>query len=120
MRARGRCGVKITETVWATEAKIAKWLTTGQGWAVWRDERTVRRRHVPSFLAAHFATGRIVAVYCRPRRLHPSELPEVTWLPAGVIPVVWHLAMHPEVRSWLLFPDIGPIPGLVPARGDTR
>jgi hypothetical protein len=112
--------MRITETVITTEAKISKWLTTGQGWAVWRDERTIRRRHVPSFLACHFATGRIVAVYCRPRRLHPSEAPAVGWLPAGCVPVVWYPKLHPEVRSWLLFPTISDPPGLVPARGDTR
>lgn len=105
--------MRITEPVILVEAKIAKWLTTGQGWAVWRDERTVRRRHVPSFVACHFRTGLLLAVYTRPRRLHPSEAPAVGWLPAGVIPVVWHLALHPEVKAWLYRPDIGAPPGVV-------
>lgn len=104
--------MKVDLAVIQIEATIRGWLTADRSWAVWRDDTGRRPVHRPSFVAFHIPSGRIIGVFCRPRRLHPSEMPAVDWLPVAVEPVVWHPGLSTEVRAWLAVP-VGEAPGAV-------
>lgn len=104
--------MRITAQVLEVEAIIGELLRDVPGWTVWADVRGARRQHRPTFLAVHTPTRRCVAVYCRPRRLYPSELPAVDWLPATIEPVVWFPGLRAEIRSWLTV-AVGEPPGAV-------
>jgi hypothetical protein len=107
--------MRLTDHILTAEQAVLA-LLDDTSWAVWRDTRDRRNPHRPTALAIHAPTSLVLAVYIRPRRLYPSELPDATWLPADVLPVVWWPAAAHEIRSWLTRPDRTP-PGLI---GGTR
>jgi hypothetical protein len=104
--------MRLTEQILGNEAVISGWLDAEPGWTVWHDDRSKRQRHVPTFVAVHLPSRIMLAVYARPRKLHPSEMPDTSWLPAAVEPVVWHPGMSGEIRSWLTV-AVGDPPGAV-------
>src|ERR1035437_6566348 len=101
-------GMRITEQVVDNEGVISGWLAAERGWTVWHDDRSKRERHVPTFVAVHLPSRTTLAIFARPRRLHPSELPAADWLPDRWIPCVWWPGMHIEVRAWLAAPVVDP------------
>ncbi|MFH5822274.1 hypothetical protein [Georgenia sp. AZ-5] len=104
--------MRLTESVVMVEATVHGWMTSASGWWVYRDERTRRNPARPSFVALHPGLGITLAVYARPRRLHPSELPDPSVLPAGVVAAVWHPGVARQVRVWLSRPFEDP-PGVL-------
>jgi len=104
--------MRVTEQVLDNEVVVRGWLTHERGWFVWSDDRGKRERSVPTIVGCHLPSRLVIAVYARPRRLRPSEMPDTSWLPASWLPVVWHPGMHTEVRAWLAAPVTDP-PGVV-------
>jgi hypothetical protein len=104
--------VRITERVLADEGTIAAVLADNPAWMVWGDIRDHRNPHHPTMLALHPPTGTTVAIYIRPRHLHPSEAPNPSWLPPTFIPVVWHPGLRAAIHAWLIAPQTTP-PGLI-------
>lgn len=90
------------------EAVIGGLLADARSWITWSDARG-KRDHAPAFIACHMPSRLVVAVFVRPRRLHPSEMPDASWLP-GWLPVVWYPAISADVARWLANPD-GTPPG---------
>lgn len=103
--------MRVTEQVVVVEAVIGGLLTDARSWIMWSDARG-KRDHAPAFIACHMPSRLVVAVYVRPRKLYPSEMPNASWLPAGWISVVWHPAMSAEIRSWLTV-AVGEPPGVL-------
>ena len=113
--------MRVTGQVIEVEAVISSLLNDDRGWTVWHDDRGKRQLHVPTFMAVHIPSRIIIGVYCRPRRLYPSELPAVGWLPATVQAVVWWPALAAEIRAWLANPDGREPPGvLLTTRGGVK
>jgi hypothetical protein len=110
--------MRVTEQVFDNEVVVRGWLTQQRAWVTWHDDRAKRERSTPTLIALHIPTHAVLAVYCRPRKLRPSEAPDVSWLPAGWVPVVWWPGMHKEVRAWLVSPDGRVPPGVVPTTRD--
>ena len=104
--------MRITGQVIEVEAIIGALLSDDRSWAVWHDDHGKRPVHLPTFVAFHIPSQRIIGVYVRPMKLHPSEMPAVDWLPVTVEPVVWHPGLSTEVRAWLAAP-VGEAPGAV-------
>jgi len=108
--------MRLTDHILTAELTVLALLDDAPRWSVWRDTRDRRTPHHPTALAIHIPTRLVLAVYVRPRHVHPSERPDPSWLPADVLPVVWHPALRPQVRTWLAHPDTTP-PGLIGAAG---
>lgn len=104
--------MRPTATILEAEQTIRALLADNKAWTTWHDDRTKRTRSTPTLIAIHAPTRIGLAIYLRPRRLHPSENPDTTRLPAGLHPVVWHPALAPDIRAWLLQPTENP-PGLL-------
>lgn len=87
-------------------------LRTASGWRYWRDDALTRKPNRPDHIAVHEPTGQGLAIFTRPRRLAPSEMPTPITLPAGLTPVTWYPRLRSEIVSWLARPS-GPPPGLI-------
>lgn len=104
--------MRVTEQVLVTEVTISGLLADARSWIMWSDPRG-KRDHQPAFVACHMPSRLVIAVFVRPRRLHPSEAPAVDWLPVGWLPCVWHPGLSAEIRAWLANPDGREPPGAV-------
>lgn len=110
----------LTEDLEVAADIMAGWLNHERSWFFWvdgRGGRSKRRRSRPSIVAMHLPDRLVLAIFARPRRLHPSELPDVSWLPAGWVACVWHPGMRVDVRRWLATPHTDP-PGAVSTTRD--
>jgi hypothetical protein len=104
--------VRVTEQILDNDAAVRGWFTAERGWFVWSDDRGKRQRSVPTIVAVHLPSRMVLAIYARPRKLRPSEMPDTSWLVSSWIPVVWWPGMHIEVRAWLATPHTD-VPGAV-------
>jgi len=110
----------LTEDLVVAEATMAGWFTHELSWLFWvdgRGGRSKRRRSRPSLIGLHLPDKLEVAVFARPRKLLPSEMPDVSWLPPGMTPCVWWPGLAREVRAWLAAP-VGDPPGAVSTTRD--
>ena len=105
--------MKLSEVMILAEDRIGALLRSAR-WTVWVPTTKRRPVHLPTFLAAHRPSHRLIAVYVRTRRPIPSEWPSPE-LPEAVVPVVWHPAISGPIRRWLADPSGDP-PG---TRDDT-
>jgi len=90
---------------------IAGWLMHERAWMVWVDSRRHQRSR-PSMVAFHVPSRQTLAVFARPGKPSPINLPDVSWLPADWLPVVWRTDDMRDVRRWLAAPVTDP-PGVV-------
>lgn len=103
--------MRVTKQVVEVELLIGDFLSKAR-WVTWHVEGSKRSPAKPTLVALHPPDGLVIAVYARPRRLAPSELPDVSWLPPDWLPCVWHPALSKAARAWLAAP-IGDPPGAV-------
>jgi len=90
---------------------IAGWLTHERSWFFWVDGRRHQQSR-PDLIAMHVPTRGMLAIFARPGKPSPINLPDVSWLPASWIPVVWRTDDMRDVRRWLAAPVTDP-PGVV-------
>lgn len=102
--------MRLTAALLDVDTTMRALVAGADGWTVYADTRTKRPSHTPSLLAIHTPTAQLVAIYVRPRKLHPSERPATNRLPANLDAAVWWPAIRDDISRWLAHPD-GPPPG---------
>jgi hypothetical protein len=75
--------MRVTEQIIDNEMVVRGWLTAERAWVTWHDDRAKRERSTPTLIALHIPSRLVIAIYARPRKLRPSEAPDVSWLPAS-------------------------------------
>lgn len=109
--------MRVTERILDNEVVVRGWLTQRRAWVTWHDDRAKRERSTPTLVALHIPSRLVIAIFARPRKLRPSEAPDVSWLPASWVPVIWWPGMHIEIKAWLAAPVTDP-PGAVSTTRD--